>query len=190
MEIRGAGNLLGKQQHGHITAVGFDMYTRLLNEAVRLIKGEEIAPGFEPEVQTSVSAYVPEDYIPDADQKMSFYQRMGEANQTVELLAIEEELRDRFGELPTPTSALLDSIHVKLLAKQLGVGMLTVGQDMIIRFRPERTLSRSDVEGMVNASPLPLQFFLGAEARVEVQLEGNNPENRLNCAKNVLMSLL
>ncbi len=190
MEIRGAGNLLGKQQHGHITAVGFDMYTRLLNEAVRLIKGEEIAPGFEPEVQTSVSAYVPEDYIPDADQKMSFYQRMGEANQTVELLAIEEELRDRFGELPTPTSALLDSIHVKLLAKQLGVGMLTVGQDMVIRFRPERTLSRSDVEGMVNASPLPLQFFLGAEARVEVQLEGNNPENRLNCAKNVLMSLL
>ncbi len=190
MEIRGAGNLLGAQQHGHITAIGFDMYCRLLDEAVHQIKGEEIAPGFEPDVQTSVSAYVPETYIPDANQKMSFYQRMGDAHQTVELMAIEEELRDRFGELPEPTSALLDSIHVKLLARQLGIALLTVGQEMVVRFLPERFLQRQDVERMVNASPLPLQFFLGEEARVEVQLEGNNPETRLSCAKNVLLSLL
>jgi transcription-repair coupling factor (superfamily II helicase) len=190
MEIRGAGNILGAQQHGHITAIGFDMYCRLLDEAVRQIKGEEIVPGFEPDVQTSVSAYVPDEYIPDANLKMSFYQRMGDAKQTVELLAIEEELEDRFGELPDPTSALLDSILVKLLARQLGIRMLTVGQEMIVRFLPEKTLSRQDVEGMVNASPLPLQFFLGEEARVEVDLEGNSPEKRLKCAKNVLMSLL
>ena len=190
MEIRGAGNLLGAQQHGHITAIGFDMYCRLLDEAVRQIKGEEIVPGVEPDVQTSVSAYVPDEYIQDANLKMSFYQRMGDAKQTVELLAIEEELEDRFGEVPGPTSALLDSIHVKLLARQLGIRMLTVGQEMIIRFLPERTLTRQDVEGMVNASPLPLQFFLGEEARIEVDLEGNSPESRLKCAKNVLMSLL
>ena len=190
MEIRGAGNLLGAQQHGHITAIGFDMYCRLLDEAVRQIKGEDIAPEFEPDVQTSVSAYVPDEYIPDANQKMSFYQRMGEAKQTVELLAIEEELQDRFGELPDPTSALLDSIHVKLLARQLGIAMLTVGQEMVVRFLPERLLQREDVERMVNGSPLPFQFFLGEEARIEVQLEGNNPETRLRCAKNVLMSLL
>lgn len=190
MEIRGAGNLLGAQQHGHITAIGFDMYCRLLDEAVREIKGEEIVPGFEPDVQTSVSAYIPDEYIPDANQKMSFYQRMGEARQSVELLAIEEELRDRFGDMPDPTSALLDSIHVKLLARQLGIHTLTVGQEMVVRFLPERTLQREDVERMVNASPLPLQFFLGEEARVEVELEGNSPENRLRCAKNVLMSLL
>ncbi|HAA75129.1 TPA: transcription-repair coupling factor, partial [Candidatus Latescibacteria bacterium] len=190
MEIRGAGNLLGAQQHGHITAIGFDMYCRLLDEAVREIKGQDITPGFEPDVQTSVSAYVPEDYIPDANQKMGFYQRMGEARQTVELLAIEEELRDRFGELPEATEALLNSIHVKLLARQLGIHTLTIGYDMIVRFLAERTLKREDVERMVNASPLPLQFFLGEEARVEVELEGNSPENRLKCAKNVLMSLL
>jgi transcription-repair coupling factor (superfamily II helicase) len=190
MEIRGAGNLLGAQQHGHITAIGFDMYCRLLDEAVRQIKGEEIAPGFEPDVQTSVSAYVPDEYIADANLKMSFYQRMGDAKQSVELLAIEEELQDRFGNLPDPTAALLDSIHVKLLARQLGIRMLTIGQEMIVRFLPERTLTRQDVEGMVNASPLPLQFFLGEEGRVEVDLEGNSPENRLKCAKNVLMSLL
>jgi transcription-repair coupling factor (superfamily II helicase) len=190
MEIRGAGNLLGAQQHGHITAIGFDMYCRLLDEAVRQIKGEEIAPGFEPEVQTSVSAYIPDEYIPDANLKMGFYQRMGDAKQSVELLAMEEELRDRFGPLPDATSALLDSIQVKLLARQLGIRMLTVGQEMVVRFLPERTLTREDVEGMVNASPLPLQFFLGEEARVEVDLEGNSPETRLSCAKNVLMSLL
>ena len=68
--------------------------------------------------------------------------------------------------------------------------MLTVGQEMVVRFLPERLLQREDVERMVNASPLPFQFFLGEEARIEVQLDGNSPETRLRCAKNVLMSLL
>ncbi|MDP6040743.1 MAG: transcription-repair coupling factor, partial [Candidatus Latescibacteria bacterium] len=76
MEIRGAGNLLGAQQHGHIAAVGFDLYTRLLDESVRQIKGEDTEPAVEPDVQVSVSSYIPDEYIPDADQKMQFYQRL------------------------------------------------------------------------------------------------------------------
>ena len=190
MEIRGAGNLLGAQQHGHITAVGFDLYCRLLDEAVRQIKGDETEPAPEPDVQVSVSAYIPETYIQDADQKMQFYQRLGEARQTVQILAIEEELQDRFGALPEPTEALLDTIQVKVLARQLRLSALKVGVSLAMVFPPERAMSRKDVEDMVSRAPLPLQFFLEASPRVEVELEGSGSRERLACAKKVLQSLV
>ena len=190
MEIRGAGNLLGVQQHGNIAAVGFDLYCRLLDEAVRQIKGEETEPVAEPEVQISVSAYIPEDYIPDPDQKMAFYQRLGQVRRTVEILAIGEELEDRFGPMPDPTAALLDTIEVKILARQLRLGCLRAGLSMTMLFPPDRMLTRKDVEDMVSQSPLPLQFFLGDQARVEVELEGRGPRERLECAKKVLQSLV
>ncbi len=190
MEIRGTGNMLGEQQHGHIVAVGFDLYCRLLDEAVRQIKGEETGPAVEPDVQISVSAYIPEAYISDADLKMQFYQRVGECRQTVEILAIEEELEDRFGLLPEPTAALMDTIQVKILARQLRLSAVRVGGALTMQFPPERVLSRKEVEEMVGRSPLALQFFLGEEARVEVELQRKGPRERLACAKKVLQSLI
>jgi transcription-repair coupling factor (superfamily II helicase) len=190
MEIRGAGNLLGVQQHGRIAAVGFDLYCRLLDEAIRELKGEESEPAIEPEIRISVSAYIPDDYIPDPDLKMAFYQRLGEVRHTVEVLAMQEELEDRFGGLPAPTVALLDTIEVKVLARQLRLSAVQVGVGLGIEFPPERVLSRKDVEEMVSHSPLPLQFYLGERAKIEVELEGKGPRDRLACAKKVLQSLI
>ena len=190
LEIRGAGNLLGEQQHGHIVAVGFDLYCRLLEEAVREIKGEDTEGVGDPDVQISASAYIPEDYVTDADLKMQFYQRLGEARQTVEILAIEEELEDRFGALPNPASALVDAIQVKILARQFGLASLRVGTSVVMVFPPDRMLSREKIEDMVSQSPLPLQFFLGDEARIEAELEGKGPRERLASAKKVLQSMV
>ena len=190
MEIRGAGNVLGAQQHGHIAAVGFDLYTRLLDEAVRQIKGDAIEPAIEPEVQVSVSSYIPNAYIPDADQKMQFYQRLGEMRRTVEVLAIEEELADRFGPLPEPTAALLDVLQVKILARQLRLSQLHIGEVMTMTLSPENMLTRQEIERMVTQSPLPLQFALGDPPKIEVALIGKGPQSRLESAKNVLQSLI
>ena len=189
MEIRGTGNVLGAQQHGHIAAVGFDLYTRLLDEAVRQIKGDETEPAIEPEVQVSISSYIPDDYISDADQKMQFYQRLGEMRRTVEVLAIEEELADRFGPLPEPTAALLDVLQVKLLARQLRLSQLHIGEVMTMTLSPEKMLTRQEIERMVTQSPLPLQFALGDPPKIEVALIGKGPQSRLESAKNVLQSL-
>ena len=189
MEIRGTGNVLGAQQHGHIAAVGFDLYTRLLDEAVRQIKGDETEPAIEPEVQVSISSYIPDDYISDADQKMQFYQRLGEMRRTVEVLAIEEELVDRFGPLPEPTAALLDVLQVKLLARQLRLSQLHIGEVMTMTLSPEKMLTRQEIERMVTQSPLPLQFALGDPPKIEVALIGKGPQSRLESAKNVLQSL-
>jgi len=190
MEIRGTGNLLGEQQHGHIVAIGYDLYCRLLDEAVGQIKGEETDPGIEPDVQVSVSAFISEEYIPDTDLKMQFYQRLGESKRTVEILAIEEELEDRFGKMPESTAALVDTIQVKILARQIKMSALRIGQTMMITFPPERMLTRPEVEELVKKSPLPLQFYLGDQARIEVELDGKGPASRLACAKNVLQSLV
>ena len=100
MEIRGAGNLLGAQQHGFISAVGFDLYCRLLEEAMREIKGETADPEFDPEIEIPATAYISDGYVPDGDQKMEFYQRLAEARRIVDLLAVREEMIDRFGRPP------------------------------------------------------------------------------------------
>jgi transcription-repair coupling factor (superfamily II helicase) len=108
----------------------------------------------------------------------------------VDVLAIEEELTDRFGPIPEPTTALLDTIQVKLYARQMRLIQVQVGQTMTLTFSPERVLERKDIEAMVTQSPLPLQFALGDQPRIEVELTGKGAQERLLCAKNVLQCLV
>jgi transcription-repair coupling factor (superfamily II helicase) len=190
MEIRGTGNLLGAQQHGHITAVGFELYCRLLDEAIAQIHGNEAEPAAEPEVQVAVSTYIPETYISDEDLKMLFYQRLGECRQTVEILALEEEMADRFGPLPEPATALLDTITVRILARQLRAHSVRTGRTLAVMFPKDRMLTRNQVEDWVAAAPVPLQFSLGDQVLIEAELEGNGPGERLANAKKVLQSLV
>jgi transcription-repair coupling factor (superfamily II helicase) len=178
---------LGKPAVRRLRAI---LYTRLLDEAVRQIKGEDSEPAIEPDIQVSVSSYIPDEYIPDADQKMQFYQRLGDIRRSVDVLAIEEELTDRFGPIPEPTTALLDTIQVKLYARQMRLIQVQVGQTMTLTFSPERVLERKDIEAMVTQSPLPLQFALGDQPRIEVELTGKGAQERLLCAKNVLQCLV
>ncbi|MCY4351864.1 MAG: hypothetical protein OXC45_02025, partial [Gemmatimonadetes bacterium] len=108
----------------------------------------------------------------------------------VEVLAIEEELADRFGPLPEPTSALLDTLQVKILARQLRLSQLQIGQTMTMTLSLDKPLMRTDIERMVTQSPLPLEFALGEPPKIEVALIGNGPQSRLESAKNVLQSLI
>ena len=119
MEIRGAGNIIGAQQHGFIAAVGFDLYCRLLDEAVRELKGEVPDTVVEPDIKISVTAYIPDEYVPDTDLKMEFYQRLAEARRIVDLLSIVEEMQDRLGRMPYQAQALLNIMEIKIMAGQL-----------------------------------------------------------------------
>jgi transcription-repair coupling factor (superfamily II helicase) len=119
LEIRGAGELLGSAQSGHITLVGFDMYTQLLEEAVGEMKGEPRAEEPEPEINIKVSQYIPEDYVPDTRQRLNFYKRLASVGTDEELEKMEEEMADRYGDVPPLVGNLFEVVRLKLLLKGL-----------------------------------------------------------------------
>jgi transcription-repair coupling factor (superfamily II helicase) len=108
LEIRGAGNLLGDQQSGQITAVGFELYTEMMEKAVSELKGEIAVPEVEPEIRLDIPAYFPESYIPDANQRLLFYKRLASMSRPLELAELREEIRDRFG----PTTAVVENLFL------------------------------------------------------------------------------
>jgi len=125
LEIRGAGELLGPAQSGAIAAVGFDLYASLLEEAVNERRGEEAETGEEPEINLRVSQYIPEDYVPDARQRLSLYKRLAVAASDEELACMADELDDRYGPMPALVENLLRTTALKLLLKRLGASELT-----------------------------------------------------------------
>ena len=168
LEIRGAGNLVGAQQHGFIAAVGFDLYCRLLDEAMREIKGEYAPDNPEPEIKIAVSAYIPDEYLRDPDQKMEFYQRLADAGRIVDLLDIREEMQDRFGRLPQPARSLMHIMEIKIMARQLGLASVQLEQNCFrLAFppdRPDRT-GRHPEDGGAMFCPARLRLGRAAQDR-------------------------
>jgi transcription-repair coupling factor (superfamily II helicase) len=127
LEIRGAGNLLGAEQSGHIAAVGFEMYLQLLEEAVTMAKGEtpEIRDARPVIVELQLDAYLPPGYVMDEIERVDLYRRASGTSTLVQVDDLAEELADRFGELPEPAQNLLGLSRVKILAREAGASSIT-----------------------------------------------------------------
>src|SRR5262249_48071219 len=121
LEIRGAGNLLGKQQSGHITAVGLELYTNMLEQAVRELRGEAAESEIEPEIQLGIPAYVPEAYVPDVSQRLVVYKRLAGIRGIPDLETLAEELADRYGPLPPLVDTLMRIMELRRWLKDLRV---------------------------------------------------------------------
>ena len=191
MEIRGAGNILGAQQHGFITAVGFDLYCRLLDEAMRELKGEVVNEVVEPDMQISITAYIPDDYVPDINQKMAFYQRLADAQRVVDLLSIQEELVDRFGRPPIQAKALLHLMEIKIMARQLGLESVSLERSRLqLRFPEDRQVSPADIQLMVEKSPVQLEFNLDQRLTIGIAVPGRDEQERLERSRDALQAIL
>ena len=121
LEIRGAGNLLGAEQHGHMEAVGYDMYCKMLNEAVRTLKGEAEDEGFTTTMDLNVDAFIPDSYIPNEYQKLDIYKRIAAIENEEEMEDMTEELIDRYGDIPRKVMKLLEVATLKALAHSVYV---------------------------------------------------------------------
>jgi len=124
LEIRGAGNILGPEQHGFISAVGFDLYCQMLEEETARLKGQEPQPQFNPQFDMDVDMYIPDEYIPDSGTKMRIYRRLLLAADMQEVEEIRQELLDRFGPLPAPVQNFLEVASLRIMAKTKEIKML------------------------------------------------------------------
>ncbi len=144
LEIRGAGNLLGPEQSGFMNAVGFDLYSRLLAEAIQELQGkkaEAAAPAVT--IDLPVDAYIPDAYINDRALKMNFYQRLANLTTREQVEGMQAELQDRFGPLPPPVENLLRLVMLKVVAGEMGFESVGLKEGMVvIRARRNMTPNR------------------------------------------------
>jgi transcription-repair coupling factor (superfamily II helicase) len=137
LEIRGAGNLLGAQQSGQITAVGFELYTEMMENAVKELKGEEVLPEVEPEIRLGIPAYFPDGYIPDANQRLYFYKRLASLGDALELDELKEEIKDRFGPHTAVVENLFLVMNLRRVLKQFLVQQISVSEGKVfLLFHP------------------------------------------------------
>ncbi|MCL4118936.1 UNVERIFIED_CONTAM: hypothetical protein GTU68_063519 [Idotea baltica] len=153
LEIRGAGNLLGREQSGSVFSVGYELYTKLLKEAVNNIKGDKPRPEdtVDPEVKVKVLAFIPETYIPDISQRLIIYQRLASILSENEFTEINDELIDRFGYLPEEVFNLINLMRIRALLKKYGVEKCEI-KDNIIRllFTESSPINSSKVLETIN----------------------------------------
>ncbi|MDD4693766.1 MAG: transcription-repair coupling factor, partial [Firmicutes bacterium] len=155
LEIRGAGNILGPEQHGFIAAVGFELYCQMLEEALKQRKeiGEEKIETFEPQLNITLDGYLPSLYIPNEGQKIEMYKKINAVTTKGELLEIEDELIDRYGTLPEEAENLLWFSHLKLLSYELRIEEIIEQkevtrnrQSLVIRFREDSPLDGGRIQ--------------------------------------------
>ena len=154
MEIRGTGNLLGAEQHGHIASIGYSLYCKLLDNAVQELKGKTENEVIEPEIKLDINAFIPNEYINSANQKIEFYQRIKKSKSEEEYSEILEELIDRFGDVPDSLLNLLYINNLKNIAAKLKI-IRVIEEDKSINFvfKDKNSIDRDAVLKLVNDYP-------------------------------------
>ena len=175
LEIRGAGNLLGREQSGYINAVGFEMYQRLIEEAVREVKldqfTEEPAEPVELKMKLEADAFFPESYMPEGGMRLNYYRELSRAKNFERLAEIEEEVRDRFGRTPEQALNLFDMVRVRLLGEKLGAAEINISaKELDIEFPPEG-LTRAKLLDLTHRSAgYPIEISATKELRIRLPL--------------------
>ena len=121
LEIRGAGNMMGSAQHGHMAAIGYDLYCRMLEDTIKLIKGDIDKEPVETTIELKVDAYIPSEYIEDEIQKIEIYKKIAAIESLEEYIDVKEELEDRYSTIPQPVYNIMDIAYIKAKAKEMGV---------------------------------------------------------------------
>jgi transcription-repair coupling factor (superfamily II helicase) len=162
LEIRGAGNLLGKQQTGHIGTIGLELYTHMLEQAVREVRGDAPEPDVEPEIQLAIPAYVPETYVPDVNQRLLLYKRLAGIRGVPDLDVLRDELLDRYGPIPPLVDTLLRLMALRRWLKDLHVSQARRrGDGVLIEFAPSTPVQVQKL----------LEFIRGSKGRLRLVSE-------------------
>ena len=188
LKIRGGGTILGAAQSGHIAAVGYDMFLKLMESTITEMKGDTVIEDLEPEINLAVSAYLPESYLPDIDQRLSTYRRLSRMTAVKEIADFKNELADRFGAPPIEVTNLLLKIMLRILSVQAGVKRLDLnGQSLALQFSSDHQKNPQGIVGMIAASPGRFQFTPDYVFKAKLQKNGIN--GLLVQTKNILKEI-
>lgn len=189
LETRGAGNLLGRQQSGHIAAVGIDLYTQMMEEAMAELRGEEISPEPDTLINMRASAFIPEKYINDVSLRLAAYKEISSVDNEAELADIRDGLRDRYGELPEPASNLLAIMGVKLIAKQARVARIDAGRQIVsITFADDAGISPDRVMTLLKRNKGRIKLV--PEYTLQIALPDQSLQTAAQAVKKCLQELL
>lgn len=181
LEIRGAGNLLGAEQHGHMQAVGYDLYCKMLDEAVKEAKGIRQQEEFETTVDLELNAFIPPKYIPNEYQKLDVYKRIAGIESQEEYEDMLEELMDRFGEPPKAVENLLAIAALKALAHKVYITEIKqTGKDVKLTMFRHAKLNPSGFPEILNKYKNNLKMHLEEPPYFQVSLKGRKPKETLD----------
>ena len=180
LQIRGAGNLLGQSQSGHMEAVGYDLYVKMLNQAVALARGETPAPDkAESLIDITVDAYIPDSYIPDAPGRIEAYKAIAAIESEEAAKDVLDELADRYGPVVDAARGLVDISLLRVICAQLGIYEVTQQKDTVILYSD--SLKPADLRPLLREEKLPVMFNASAKPYLSVKIEaGQRPLDVLN----------
>lgn len=188
LKIRGGGAALGISQSGHIAAVGYDMFLRLMEDAVSRLKGQRVTEPLEPEINIPVSVFIPEDYIPDIDQRMAAYRRFSKFFDLKSLADFRDELIDRYGKIPREAVNLVLKIMLRVLCIKAGVWRLDLTYDTLLLTFSE--LHQKNPPGVVDfAMSDPKHFLFTPQQALRVALKKGSINSLMGQVKKILMEL-
>ncbi|MEG0995711.1 MAG: transcription-repair coupling factor, partial [Clostridia bacterium] len=183
LEIRGAGDVLGPEQSGHLSTVGYDMYVKLIEQAVGEVQGVEQTPELDTRVELRIDAFLPEEYVPQEQLRVEIYKRIAMIEDEAGRMEIEEELIDRFGDVPLPVQNLMRIAQLRGVTRRLGIAFLCLRPDglhmrMDERFLPEPAL----LYEAIAKTDARLRFSVGKTAELVLAVNGLTVESALPLA--------
>jgi transcription-repair coupling factor (superfamily II helicase) len=189
LEIRGAGNLLGMEQHGFIEEIGFETYIRMVKEAVEELRGTKDGSSIQPRLELCVDAYLPEDWIKDGLARISIYQRIARIENSEEMASFSDELRDRFGLIPKPAEMLLKSAEIGILSKKLYITGIARKQGVaVLTFSDKITATSPLIADLCSKSKLPLRFLANTPMQAVVEIGVLGAEKEVEALLSLLLA--
>ena len=188
LEIRGAGNILGPEQHGHMDSVGYDMYCRLLKESVDEAQGIKTEQKNEVSVDISIDAYLPEEYIRNHNQRIDMYKKIAAIESEDDKFEIEDELIDRFGDIPKPVQNIIEVAALKIPAKECGVYEINQRADAVLLTFEADKIDAQLVMGLDRLYPKRIKLYSGEKPVIGYALRGQHKEI-LNIVNNLLTQI-
>jgi len=202
LEIRGAGNFLGKEQSGYINTVGFDLYNRILKEAVNKLKNQEVETEETEEqrdrddelrIYSDIDAFFPEEYISDSEQRVNYYRRLSEARDISEVDDIKEEIIDRYGKFHQKVQNLIQLVSIKILGRKLNISNITINSESLIAEFDKNITNegfKEKIFSFSNNAPPDFSFFQGEKFGFRITLQDVDNTKRLESIKQFFENVL